>query len=824
MQPWSDVAAEERFSPIDSFDDDYIEEKTRRVIADCHRKQGWYVADPSLWITAIVGRGGGKTTGQKARFILRMLRTPQARCVYIATTRVQAEILLWGPLKDTLERLGFQVGRDVTFNETKLLCTFTRNRARLRLVGADDKREIDKLRGQPFHEVCIDEAASFPPALLDNLIDRIISPRLGDFNGTLCMIGTPGHDLRGQFYDATRPGAVHDDGTPIHRPWEERHLPEFADWKGWSSHSWSLDDPDAQKIPALRSIWARDLEIKARNRWGDDHPIWVREYLGRWAADDSENVFKYRPHDAEGNPWNQWDPERVGPLKFAKLPDGLDWNYVLGMDLGHADPFALVVLAFSPSDPTRTIYHVFEFAKTKMYARTIAELLIGPGLDAHRPSGVLGVTGWPDGMVADLAGLGDTLLDELREVYGIRIAAAEKGFKYKAPAIELCNGDLVDGRIKILKGSMLEKEMVQLQWVVDEYGRLTENKAQANHCLVAGTMVATPDGERPIESVATGDYVMTRSGPRRVISAFQVGERETMSVRLPNGRTLTGTPDHRVLTADGWLPLELLTRHDTFTEWASTDLASPSSSMAKNIVDTRTEAIYPCSGTSPHPTASSFIAPSGRTRMDLLLQGCMSIIGTGIARTMTSTTLKPSTDENISALICERQKPASDLGGIYSNPRSLPRSNGTAATPASHGIASMPLDRSLDVLNVRATIAARRSSLAQSPRNDVAPHANDSHTTHGCAPSTLALVFDLSVEGEHEFYANGVLVSNCSDALIYSRLVISKLFESGNVVSRAPRQKLLRNREPDEPTEKVTDGDIESMLAEPEFKDPWDDD
>ena len=805
---------------LDRFDARYIAEKSDRVIADCHPRQRDYVVDDSLWITALVGRGGGKTTGQKARFILRMLRTQRARCVYIATTRVQAEILLWTPLKDTLEKLGFVIGRDVTFNETKLLCTFLRNGARLRLVGADDQREIDKLRGQPFHEVCIDEAASFPAVLLDNLVTRIIGPRLGDYNGTLCMIGTPGHILQGKFYDFTRPGAVTENNEPLHRPYDERDDPQYAEFSGWSSHSWSLNDPEAQKIPALYNLWQRALLNKKNERWSDDHPTWMREYLGIWSADNSENVFKYRPHDADGKPLNQWNPERYGDLKFARLPIGFDWHYVIGMDLGHSDPFALQVLAFAPDDETRSIYQVYEFCQTKMYARPIAELLLGKDRNHDKPSGVLGVTGWPDGMVADLAGLGDTLLDELREVYGIRIAAAEKGYKYKVPAVELCNGDLIDGRIKVLKGSKLEDEMTRLQWVMDEYGKLSENKGQANHCLVAGTMVMTETGERPIEDVKAGEWVWTRSGLRRVTFSGQVGTRETVTIAIPNGRSLTGTPDHRVLTSDGWVPLELVTQYDTFVEWANTDRALSSFSTGKSIDAIQMGPTPACDGTSPHQMGSSFIAPSGHSRMDLLIKGCMSIIEMGTTRTMLYQTSKRSMDASTLAPTCERQRPGQDQASRFANQLNQLRPHGMGAETASSGTASMPLARSFAIVNARVTSAVSNSSLMQPPPNDAVRNASDSHTTHGCANTTQP-VFDLTVADDHEFFANGILVSNCTDAFIYARLIIAKLFESGNVIAKPAKTK---HSEPDEPTEKTGEGGIEAMLADPEYIDPWDSD
>ncbi len=440
-------------------------DKEATLLRSCHPKQLAFVTDPGRRIAALVARGGGKTTGGRARLVRRMLRTPKAKCLFVATTRQQAEELMWPPLKELIEKLGIEA----TFNETKLRVTFRRNGAQLRLVGADDKREIEKLRGIPHHEVGIDEGASYDTALLDNLINRIISPRLGDYGGCLWVIGTPGHVLSGLFYQVTRTG------SEISRKYEDRASPEYANWQRWSTHYWSLQD-GAPYIGAMARLWAEALVNKEANGWTDSNPIWRREYLGQWAADDTENVYRYRAYAEDGSEWNGWSPE-INPITGIAILPASDWRFVYGLDMGHGDPMAVVIFAYSVSE--RILRHVYGFERRGMYAKTIAELLLGPELNHEKPGGLFGATGWPDAIVADTAGLGDAMLDELANVYGIRIAAAEK--KNKFDAIELFNGDLVDGRIKILAGSLLEEQLLGLQWAEDQWGKIKENKAQANH-------------------------------------------------------------------------------------------------------------------------------------------------------------------------------------------------------------------------------------------------------------------------------------------------------------------------------------------------------
>lgn len=515
-KPWSRQKASRRSASAGP-PDEWAEKIVARIVADSHPKQRAAVTDQGRRIIELVGRGGGKTTAKRARLVITMLRIHKARCIFVAPTRAMAEELVWGPLKDMCERLGIEAD----FAEVKLKLTFKRTGSTLRLVSAEDKKEIDKLRGQPFDRVEVDEVAMMPTHIVDALVQRVIGPRLGERNGAICLSSTPGQvpvalkkrtgtELTNLFYEASRPGSKiskrFDELTPAERKEEG--------FRGWRLHTWTLQD-GAATVEALARLWTAALEEKAINGWGDDNPIWMREYLGLWAADDTENIYKYRAHLPSGEPWNEWDPPKVGPMKVAQLPlgpDGCerDWSFGFGHDLGVKDPFALQVFAWAPIDPKRTLYHVFEFEKPEMYAQPIAQLWLGMdeksplGVRKHEdPGGLVGALGWPAGAVSDLAGNGDSVLLELKRVYGIPIAAAEK--KGKFAAFELFNGHLVDGRIKILKGSKLAEQLTQLQWVENEVGEIRENKAQANHsadaalyCIrLIGHLFSTGDAAGP---------------------------------------------------------------------------------------------------------------------------------------------------------------------------------------------------------------------------------------------------------------------------------------------------------------------------------------
>lgn len=79
-------------------------------------------------------------------------------------------------------------------------------------------------------------------------------------------------------------------------------------------------------------------------------------------------------------------------------------------------------------------------------------------------------------------------------------------------------------------------------------------------CVVAGTMVMTPDGETPIESLTPGDKVIGGSGViRSVLHTDTKKVSELMRVKLSNGVTILCTPDHMFRTESGnWLPAHMM--------------------------------------------------------------------------------------------------------------------------------------------------------------------------------------------------------------------------------------------------------------------------
>lgn len=412
----------------------------------------------------------GKTFTVRARLFRRAMLQRDSLSVYIGLTRIKAEQEIWsGPsgLIQICDKLGLKEPR-VKFDRQKLLFTVPERGSTIMCGGADDMKAIELYRGGPgYDEVWIDEAKSHPRDLMKELIVNILTPRINARYGTLGLCGTPGSILDSLFYEITR------GGSELSIPYGEPN--PIEDLK-WSMHRWNLA-MNTSKVPGTdMTLWdLAQLEKKNQN-WSDQNTSWMREYLGLWAAELTDFCYRFRPYTDDGAEFNVWTPKEptsdnpLGLPMVAKLESGsasIKWRFCIGMDLGSVDPCALEVFAFA--DETKRIYHVHEWYRQTLDVDVMADELV------KAIKLVQQYADYPVAIVGDTAHMGATILEQIRTKTGHRVMPAQKSDKLGFVA--LTNDDLVDGRLKVLKGSVLSKQMAELQW--DESGK-RENKAQRN--------------------------------------------------------------------------------------------------------------------------------------------------------------------------------------------------------------------------------------------------------------------------------------------------------------------------------------------------------
>jgi hypothetical protein len=436
-------------------------EKASAILDRLFPQQRAFVLDPSRQKAALCPRRSGKSYSVLSYALIVALSQPGSKTLIICKVRRQARGVYWNDLK----RLSKEFELGAHYRNMELECELP-NGSLISFTGADTTEEIEKFRGQGYDLVCIDEGKSYSPALLKELIQDVIKPALLDRRGTLVMIGTPGAILSGAFYEITTAKKTKDFGSV--RPFEDRNKPEWKTSNGrkkpfnWSLHRWHSKD----NIFAPW-IWTGALADKVQAGWPDDHPTWVREYLGKWVPDDDALVYMYSKANMDGKCNYHPTEEPWG------LPPGHEWHFLLGLDLGYHDDTAFVVAAWSPTDPN--LYYIHAEKHTKW---TIEQV-------AFRAKELEDIYGGFMARIADTGGLAKMLCESMAATYGVHFEAAKKTEKHAH--IKLLNSDLEHGRIKLPEDGALAEEYETLQWAGAD--RKLEDPACANHAADAALYI-----------------------------------------------------------------------------------------------------------------------------------------------------------------------------------------------------------------------------------------------------------------------------------------------------------------------------------------------
>jgi predicted phage terminase large subunit-like protein len=273
-------------------------------------------------------------------------------------------------------------------------------------------------------------------------------------------------------------------------------------------------------------------------------------------------------------------------------------------------------------------------------------------------------------------------------------------------------------------------------------------------CFIAGTMVATPAGNVPIESLRPGDTVLTRAGPRCVVANSVRHGAEVGEVAFANGAKLVGTPDHPVYLPSGWTRLDRLQVGDTACVLGVlSGAASAGTATAKAITSAPTRATG--------SARFAFTAPCGKTLMGLFLMATTSITRTMIAVITASRIWSAYRTASTARTTFETRGPVSATGAAP-----LPSSSLAAA-------AALPSNGS-DPTPTPDAGAATRSKPMNAASNSAVAGSAGSLSDHGWGTTAVSVastwqprgrqsVYCLKVEGEPEYFANGILVHNCDE-------------------------------------------------------------
>lgn len=520
-----------------------------------------------------------------------------------------------------------------------------------------------------------------------------------------------------------------------------------------------------------------------------------------------------------------------------------EWPRYRVIDFGYTNP---LVCQWWAQDPDGRLYRYREIYKTGLTVRDLAAKIriyehwyetqkFKPIIDDNgdlvpdpkREKIVATICDWDAEDRATLEAEGiPTIQADKRVTVGIE--AVQHRFQEAGdgkPRLFFLKNALVDPDPLLLeskKPSCTEDEIDGYVWA-DKDNKDEPVKRDDHGCFVAGTMVLTGIGWRPIETVKPGVSVLTSDGWRKVTDAAMTSESASVyDLYTSDGTRLRGTGNHPVwVEGRGYIELRAMrygdiigTPRNFYTRLEAKAISwlypIPSSTKGSSFAATPTPK-GGLSGTTIARTLAKYAPAFQRftARFTKTLTGLYRKATTFITATATRSTTIPTTSKLFTPTPIRNGTPqGSHQNGApsYANEWNMPelsRLNGTdhqkgasgtgqsgllgqqASSPSTVSVSSA--ERSSAHLAMGATgfvattveqrqDAAPVSMMKLAPANDAAKSSPSTSTKrHGTAPVHVVAVFattekmpvyNLTVEGAHNYFANGILVHNC-DALRY---------------------------------------------------------
>jgi phage terminase large subunit len=332
-----------------------------------------------------------------------------------------------------------------------------------------------------------------------------------------------------------------------------------------------------------------------------------------------------------------------------------------------------------------------------------------------------------------------------------------------------------------------------------------------NHCIAEGVLITCERGDVPIEQVTLKDKVLTRGGYRKVLfSDITDVNRKILRVETTGG-TVFCTPDHKILTSKGFVRADALSYNDEVINleglsWQQSKQQHTLDKLSDGTQKVTEEAIESTLKSLSQAGVSGFIGKCGLsilgkfqkgttfiTKMATLLittfqtlnvSAHKSILATGTNGMMTEKRDKLCTSQVYVSLPSHGMPVKKAESSMLKSVHKLIKTSilwirsAISATHLLHqkssvvSISFAPISANPNtegfpewmMNNVNAHNAAKPLQQISTPRHELVPGRVLTVTEHGISER----VYDLTVDEHHEFFANGVLVLNCIDALRYA--------------------------------------------------------
>jgi len=300
-----------------------------------------------------------------------------------------------------------------------------------------------------------------------------------------------------------------------------------------------------------------------------------------------------------------------------------------------------------------------------------------------------------------------------------------------------------------------------------KYGHLSDT------CFVGETMIVTNKGNKRIDSIKIGDMVLTRNGYRKVLNSFYNGIKEIKTYKIGN-IFITCTPDHRFyIDVNNYIAISQI-KTDTFCIFESKKICKKKLSVTEvqTLIDIPIlreilinviilgGLILMESG-----IKFAFMSINGFVNVAQSLMDMKYIINLGILMIMTliiwNVLQLAITGENITKIILMNIKHILQINSLRLLRKV--RKYGMVLRQGVYGIKNMLKMLFMGQKEILFASNVNRNLLLMSEqrKSDFAVVNVNQDTMQEYGVIGKRKVYDIEVEGEHEYFANNILVHNC---------------------------------------------------------------
>lgn len=339
------------------------------------------------------------------------------------------------------------------------------------------------------------------------------------------------------------------------------------------------------------------------------------------------------------------------------------------------------------------------------------------------------------------------------------------------------------------------------------------------HCFVGETLIQTITGQKRIDSLKVNDLVLTRNGYKCVLNVFDNGIREIKTYKIGDN-VIKCTPDHKIYANNQFIPIAHLIGLNTFTIFDKKRICKKKLLIIKVTTSLGIQ--------KENQEQKEYIIQGILRLMELIgklgitfINGCaklakylkvllyiIKILIHLIMKLVISSVLKILIIANS---ICKTKEGKERVQKCYSNTLNRRPLNGMDQKQEENGISNtlktylcltkecvknvakntkgflqIKLLSFIAVLNVKTgTICEKIENLVNGMKKEYAlivglnlKHINSGKTNIaiGRVQDIQEKVFDIEVEDCHEYFANNILVHNCSDAFDYECVTIFRSY------------------------------------------------